>query len=324
MSELRAAVHQPASDEQARSVALRYFDCLNNERWSEIATLFAEDAELRAAGQDPRFGRASCARYFEEAISAYPEHVDEPVLVRVGEGRVTVDVEFVGRIKNGQELRFRATDVFDIDDRGLITRLASWFDSHRVRAAVLAARAASGPAAGEVDTRGTVAHATPLRLRAASALIRRGLSFRLDPPSGDGATWFQLADGARSVVAPSVIVSVADVDPSTDLCHAVRAAVAEDVPAPAGWGVLVHTGGSRPPTDDEFATLGRWAIDAAVAFVATDRAWTGAADPGLAIGQNWRLDELARDTADHDTSVGLLTSAPGTGSPRRANPIVLR
>ena len=38
-------------------VILDYFDSINNEEWDKLASLWAEDAELRVVAARPRFGR---------------------------------------------------------------------------------------------------------------------------------------------------------------------------------------------------------------------------------------------------------------------------
>jgi hypothetical protein len=45
----------------------------------------------------------------------------------------TVEIHFAGRHANGGEMEFDAVDVFDVNERGEIARLTSWYDSHAVR-----------------------------------------------------------------------------------------------------------------------------------------------------------------------------------------------
>ena len=127
-----------------RSTLDAYFDGINEERYDDVAALFAAGGELRAPGIDPQSGAEAIAAYFRAALGPYPRHRDEPTrTILAADGRVaTVEISFSGTTAEGDELRFEAVDVFDFDADGRIVLLTSWYDSHTVRAWLRAARAA--------------------------------------------------------------------------------------------------------------------------------------------------------------------------------------
>jgi uncharacterized protein (TIGR02246 family) len=174
-----------AVEDRVRATIAAYFDCLNGEDWDGLAALFTEDAELVAPGGRPWRGRERVKGYFRAALAPYPDHRDEPTRVIVAGTTATVEIHYEGALAGGAPLSFDAVDVFDLNDDGLIERLSSWYDSHEVRRRLTEARAAAGPAPaadGAPPRLGSVAEATPERVRAALGLVRRGESFRLDLP----------------------------------------------------------------------------------------------------------------------------------------------
>ncbi|MHB1808525.1 MAG: nuclear transport factor 2 family protein [Solirubrobacteraceae bacterium] len=129
MSEPRAASE---SEERIRGVLASYFATLNAEDWDGLAALFHDEAELRAPGIRALKGVADVSGYFRAALRPYPIHRDEPTRILVCGSTATVEIHYEGKLANGKPLCFDAVDVFDFKD-GLIHRLSSWYDSHRVR-----------------------------------------------------------------------------------------------------------------------------------------------------------------------------------------------
>ena len=109
-----------------------YFDGINEERYDDVAALFAADGVLIAPGTPPRSG-ADIAAYFAAALAPYPEHRDEPTRYVLAGSTATVEIRFTGRNAGGGEMEFDAVDVFDLDERGDIVRITSWYDSYQVR-----------------------------------------------------------------------------------------------------------------------------------------------------------------------------------------------
>jgi ketosteroid isomerase-like protein len=122
-----------------REATEAYFDAINGERYDEVARLFAADGVLCAPGTKPRVGHDEIADYFRAALAPYPDHRDDPTRIVVADRTVTVEIHFSGKVANGAPLEFDAVDVFDYDDEGLIVKLTSWYDSHRVRRHLTAA-----------------------------------------------------------------------------------------------------------------------------------------------------------------------------------------
>jgi ketosteroid isomerase-like protein len=159
-----------------------YFGGLDREDWAALGALFADDAELVAPGAHRR-GAAAVARYFRDALASYPEHRDQPGRRLIAGNTATVEIRFSGRTASGAAIEFDAIDVFDVH-RGRIARLTSWYDSHEVRRALLAARTrGQGREAGE----------------AALALACRALRGRA--PLALGGRWHGVVPAALSLPA---------------------------------------------------------------------------------------------------------------------------
>ncbi len=123
-----------------------YFDGINEERWTDVAALFAENAELRAPGPEPLHGRDAVEGYYRAALKPCPRHRDEPTRVLMSQKAATLEIHFSGALAPGIPLEFDAVDVFDFDDDGLIVRLTSWYDSHAVHSSLKPAHESMTPA----------------------------------------------------------------------------------------------------------------------------------------------------------------------------------
>jgi ketosteroid isomerase-like protein len=109
-----------------------YFSAVNEDRFDDVAALFAPDATLSAPGVGP-LGPDEIAPYLAKALSGYPTHHDEPTRTLLAEHAATVEITFTGAMADGTPITFEALDVFDFDAHGRITRLRTWFDSHELR-----------------------------------------------------------------------------------------------------------------------------------------------------------------------------------------------
>jgi ketosteroid isomerase-like protein len=109
-----------------------YFAGVNEERYDDVAALFAPTGVLMAPGTRPRTGD-EIAPYFAAALAPYPEHFDDPRRVVLAGDTATVEIHFSGRHAGGGTMEFDAVDVFDFDQEGRIVKLTSWYDSHLVR-----------------------------------------------------------------------------------------------------------------------------------------------------------------------------------------------
>ena len=109
-----------------------YFSGVNEDRFDDVAALFAPDATLTAPGVGP-LTTDEIAGYLAKALSGYPKHHDEPTRTLLAGHVATVEITFTGELADGTPITFDALDVFDFDAQGQITRLRTWFDSHELR-----------------------------------------------------------------------------------------------------------------------------------------------------------------------------------------------
>lgn len=109
-----------------------YFAGVNEDRFDDVAALFAPDATLTAPGVGP-LRPDEIAGYLAAALKGYPKHHDATTRIILAEGTATVEITFTGERADGTPITFDALDVFDFDDQGRITRLRTWFDSHELR-----------------------------------------------------------------------------------------------------------------------------------------------------------------------------------------------
>lgn len=109
-----------------------YFAGVNEDRFEDVAALFAPQATLTAPGVGP-LTPEEIAPYLAKALQGYPTHHDEPTRIVEAPGTATVEIRFTGQTHEGTPITFEALDVFDFDEHGRITRLRTWFDSHELR-----------------------------------------------------------------------------------------------------------------------------------------------------------------------------------------------
>ena len=109
-----------------------YFAAVNEDRFDDVAALFAPEATLTAPGVGP-LRPDEIAGYLAKALQGYPRHHDEPTRIVEAGTTATVEITFTGQTSAGDPITFDALDVFDFDEQGRITRLRTWFDSHELR-----------------------------------------------------------------------------------------------------------------------------------------------------------------------------------------------
>jgi ketosteroid isomerase-like protein len=109
-----------------------YFAGVNEERYDDVAALFAPDATVTAPGAGT-IRRPEIAAYLARALAAYPRHHDEPTRIILADRTATIEISFTGELADGRAIAFDALDVFDFDAQGRIARLTTWFDSYGLR-----------------------------------------------------------------------------------------------------------------------------------------------------------------------------------------------
>ena len=109
-----------------------YFSAVNEDRFDDVAALFAPDATLTAPGVGPLEARRDRGLPGQgaERLPEPPRRTDAHAARRAA---ATVEITFTGETTDGTPITFDALDVFDFDEHGRITRLRTWFDSHELR-----------------------------------------------------------------------------------------------------------------------------------------------------------------------------------------------
>jgi ketosteroid isomerase-like protein len=123
---------------EVRSVVTAYFDCVNHERWGDLAALFHEDVESRPVDAPVRRGRDQVLSLYPELLTPWVEHVDEPLRVLVSGDTAAVDIHFRGVLPDGRVIEFDAVDAIELED-GRIRRITYWYDAPAITADILGA-----------------------------------------------------------------------------------------------------------------------------------------------------------------------------------------
>lgn len=104
-----------------------YFRSVDAEDLVTLASLFADDAVVMAAGAGERRGER-IINFYKNVFKKFPEHQDAPTrILEIGQ-TVVAEIEFTGRSSSGVEVAFPAVDIFDLRD-GKIVRLTQWVDT---------------------------------------------------------------------------------------------------------------------------------------------------------------------------------------------------
>jgi ketosteroid isomerase-like protein len=116
-----------------RETVENYFDCLNSENWEGLRSVFHPEASLQAVGTRERRGVDEIVGYFGRIFDPWETHIDQPTrIIEIGE-TVVAEVTFTGKpTAKTDEVRFDAVDVFDLQDR-LIVTMSNWYDLTYVR-----------------------------------------------------------------------------------------------------------------------------------------------------------------------------------------------
>lgn len=105
-----------------------------------ILALHADDSTFQAHGRTPVLrGRTALHAEFSEIFQRYPGFGVEVHRMLLGERHWTLDWRLTFLSSQGERLGFRAMDVVEINDAGLVTRKDTFFDFAQVKAAMEAA-----------------------------------------------------------------------------------------------------------------------------------------------------------------------------------------
>ncbi len=116
----------------------RYFELMNADRWEEFGDVWCEDARHRAPLVGWRQGRETIVEFYAHLFDLWDAHDDRPTRYVVADGGAyaTVEVTFIGTLKDGRELTFEAIDTIEIRG-GRIAVLQTWYDSAHLRKLLL-------------------------------------------------------------------------------------------------------------------------------------------------------------------------------------------
>ncbi len=121
------------------TVIEQYFDRLNRDDWGALASVWQDEAELRAVGGFEAHGREAVLAYYERILAGYREHHDEVTRLVSADPTFVAEIHFTGVTAAGNAVVFDAVDVFDVR-HGLIASLSSWYDSALVNRLVRGGR----------------------------------------------------------------------------------------------------------------------------------------------------------------------------------------
>lgn len=286
------------SPDPRRAVLDAYFEGINSERFEDVGALFSADAVLRAPGFAPRRGPAEIAAYLATALEAYPEHHDQPTRFLIAPEAATVEIHFTGALRDGTPFEFEAVDVFDFAADGSIGGLRTWYDSNEVLGKLVKAAAAEPPKGEAVAALGSLAEATPGRVRAAVRAVRSGRSVAI------AGTWLEpREDGEPPLVARAVVFEAGGAE-RLDAERLGSAAAAAGIELRPGDALIVDTGTAAVAIDGVPAGVAAIAVGAAVE----------ASPPGLLVGEGWDLTAVRAAVGAAARPVGLLVAA-ATGEP---------
>jgi hypothetical protein len=104
-----------------RAFADAYVDIINRGVYSELAALFAPEAEFLAPGARLFYGRAAIGRFYEEFLGEIRPTIR--ISSYVEQGRDCV-YELEARVRGAQEFTLGAIDHATFDDYGQVVRFA--------------------------------------------------------------------------------------------------------------------------------------------------------------------------------------------------------
>lgn len=110
-----------------------YFVFANSKNWLGMADLFTCDAELRAVGARPRYGRDDILAFYPKTTSAWTTNIDTPLRCTTSGSVAVVELLFNGVDTSGRPFEFDAVDVFDLSE-ARIRKVSIWYDIAAVQA----------------------------------------------------------------------------------------------------------------------------------------------------------------------------------------------
>ena len=109
----------------------KYFRLINEEKFDEFFELFDPDVQFTAPFNFQANSLEELKPFYLDVPVSYPEHVDTPQNILIKDNRAAVFIDFSGKSKEGNSVKFKAMDYFKIMD-GKIKSLNCFFDSYHV------------------------------------------------------------------------------------------------------------------------------------------------------------------------------------------------
>lgn len=118
-----------------RELIDRYFDAVNQHRWTELESVFHPDVVIQHGMTLSTTGRAAAIKLLTAVVRQFDEHEDRPTRYLVDGTVAAVEIRFEGITRRGTPVAFDAVDFIDTDGAA-ITKVASWYDTAVVNALV--------------------------------------------------------------------------------------------------------------------------------------------------------------------------------------------
>jgi ketosteroid isomerase-like protein len=112
----------------AKETIRKYFECINEEKFDELFSLFCEDVEFSCPVNFKVQGLEKMKRFYLKVPENYPEHNDQPIDILIVGNRASVLIQFDGKNKEGIPISFIATDWFTFEGDKIKT-LNIFYDS---------------------------------------------------------------------------------------------------------------------------------------------------------------------------------------------------
>ncbi len=122
--------------EKMKDLIRTYFELINNDRFDEFFELFDENVQLNGPFGFSANSLEGIKPFYLDVPKNYSEHIDAPEDIFVSGNRAAVFIDFKGKTHSGQDVSFKATDWFEIDN-GKIKSLNIFMDSYMLYTTVI-------------------------------------------------------------------------------------------------------------------------------------------------------------------------------------------